>query len=320
MGYIIEDMYLAGIPQTILVGGLASRGIACHWTAGAPGRAGAVATARYFVNNTRNASYHEIWWWDGTTFGVLRIVPIDRAAHSMNPNQPPWEPVPLVREILGDKWWNPNSYSYTVSFAGMPEDLAAAIRSPGFVGYATRRIRELLAQETTISHPRPLFNHGEGQPSTRYDWGTELRPLIYAQLFGDPLPGMEDEMEFRNPIVTQEWDTVKNWLPGFTRPDGSTGTFTEVVRVKSIAEGTINGVDSRLLDYGPDHEALVIGRKGLANPGTRYVGAQIVEVVKEIPTGITQAQFDKAVADATLAGTEAGKTTEKSRLRSFLGL
>jgi hypothetical protein len=101
----------------------------------------------------------------------------------------------------------------------------------------------------------------------------------------------EDEMQFRNPIVTQDWDTVPGEASTFTRPDGSTGTFTAKERVKSIAEGTINGVDSRLLDYGPNHEALVIGRKGLTNPGPRIVGSPI-------PTGITQAQLDAAVAAA----------------------
>lgn len=179
-----------GMPQTALVGGLPSRGMAGHWSAGGPGRAGALATARFLIAEaSRNASYHELWWWEAATrtFGVLLLVHHWRAAHSMNPRPVsqggPYDPQPEVRRILGDKVGDPNAAAYAVSFAGMPADLEAALRWPAFVDGAVRRIYELLEQETTITIDHPIFTHGEAQPSTRYDWGTAMRPALYARLY-----------------------------------------------------------------------------------------------------------------------------------------
>ena len=194
--YVVEKHYLAGIPQTALVGGLPSRGIAAHWSAGAPGRRGALATAQFFVDRSdRNASYHELWWWDPTTgtFGVFLLVPADRAAHSMNPNPPPagpYAPNAEVRRILGDKVRDPNGAAYAISFAGMPADLEKALADPRFRTYARRRFAELRQQETTLV-PRPLFNHGWAQPSTRYDAGERLIPILYGEEADMPTPNME---------------------------------------------------------------------------------------------------------------------------------
>lgn len=190
MKYVVEQDFRSGIPQTWLAGGLKPRGLAGHWTAGAPGRRGALGTIRFFIDRAdRNASYHEIWWFEAPdTFGVIEIVRADRASHSMNPNQPPngpWEPNARVRRILGDKWWNPNSFSYSMSFAGMPEDLAAAMKYPAFIAGAQRRTRELMARFAGSLANDPLFNHGEGQPSTRRDWGTALRPAILGAMLPD---------------------------------------------------------------------------------------------------------------------------------------
>jgi hypothetical protein len=208
-------MFLAGIPQTVLPFQFAPRGIASHWTAGSPGRAGAVATALDFKNDPgRNASYHELHWWDASTrtFGVLQIVRGDRAAHSMNPNQPPpgqapserapWTPNALVKRILGDRWGDPNAYSYGVSFAGMPADLTAAMRDRRFIECEARRTRELMARYARSLAKRPLFNHGDGQPVDRRDWGPELRGAIYALIF----PEVDMKPVTLKP-VQQDWHT-----------------------------------------------------------------------------------------------------------------
>lgn len=182
----------------------------------------------------------------------------------MNPAPPSWSPNSLVREILGDRVWDPNAVSYAVAFAGMPADLAAAMKDRWFVLCAARRIRELLVQETTITHPRPLFNHGEGQPSTRYDWGTELRPAIYRELYGAAEPQEDEMITWR--AVEEDWDTANGSV--FWDGEGERKEFTGVHRVHSVAEST-DGV-YRLLDWGNGSEYLVALRKGLkAVPGTR---------------------------------------------------
>ena len=112
--------------------------------------------------------------------------------------------------------------------------------------------------------------------------------------------GVADDMIFRTPIVTQEWDTVPGKASTFTRPDGTTGYFSAKERVKTIAEGTIDGNDVRLLDYGTKHEALTIARGGLTNPGPRIVGSPNVTAATK--AGQTQG------ADAVL---EAAKVAAK---------
>jgi hypothetical protein len=280
---------------------------------------------------SRNASYHEIWYWDAAsqTFGVLRIVPANRAAHSMNPAQPPWAPNALVREILGDKWWNPNSFSYAVSFAGMPADLVAAMRHPAFVLGAARRTRELLAQETTITHPRPLFNHGEGQPSTRYDWGTELRPAIYAALSGATLPDTGVPMQLP--------EIIKRINGQFTRPlagkplhhqpvTGEEGAYHKAGGTEKLYPYAVVRGQSYGTDQGPRDDYLAF----VANDGARvpalgvdgYVAAIYAEPLQdvvvtetvEVPTGITQTQLSAAKAAARAAGIKAAAANAAATL------
>src|SRR5687768_7565439 len=202
--YRVEDNFRSGIPQTVFQYGAGPfRGISCHWTAGAPGRYGALGTVQFLIDNaSRNASYHEIWWWENKTFGVMRIVRPERASHSMNPTPPTWSPNTIVRNILGDKVGDPNRYSYSVSFAGMPVDMDRALTDPDFIAAATRRIRELQAQFKLGQST--LYTHGEGQPSTRYGWGTVLRPKIYA-VMATPPAAEEPNMLLRQ--VQQDWTT-----------------------------------------------------------------------------------------------------------------
>jgi len=213
MAYVIEDYFLTGIPQTL--GGGPFRGIACHWTVTPPGRDAAIATAKNFIATaaTRNASYHELWWWAGGTFGVLRIVKPDRAAHSMNPlpvsRGGAWAPNALVQRILGDKSWNPNMFSYAVSFVGYPADMSTAAADPAFVQNAARRIKELYVQFPSLAVD-PLFNHSDGQ-SNKSDWGSALRPKIYEVLG----TSVEEEMNLTN-IKLEAW-----------KPNGSNGVFRD---------------------------------------------------------------------------------------------
>lgn len=277
MLYVVEDYYLSGIPQTALVGGLASRGIGEHWSAGKPGREGARATARWFIDSAeRNASYHSLRWWEaGTrTYGVTRIVPSTRAAHSFNPNPPDWAPNAEVRRILGDRVGDPNAVTYATAFAGMPADLEAAMQDPYFVECEVRYRRELLAQEPTIEVERPLFNHGWGQPSTRSDAGPALIPAIYRALY--PETGGNE--------MGRPWrPRTETWTTGIGPDKGrfTVGTeekhFTEATEITTCLEQfeVVNGVlttplDRLLMALYPDPvsgpEVLVIPRSSLNSP------------------------------------------------------
>lgn len=303
--YKVETNYLAGIPQTAIQGGLKPRGIAMHWTAGNPGRAGALATARYFVTApSRNASYHILVYWDRAyrVFGVMWIVPVDRAAHSMNPGRPlPWEPNAEVRRILGDRWWDPNGVSLAVSFAGMPADLDLAMKDADFIrGYA-RLIRELSVIPSLDA--RPLFNHGWGQPSTRYDAGDRLIPAVYRELEGaGPItlpdtstPPQEVEMDFSK--GSHQVPKIVRLLGGSTLYKQATG---DDVHWKIPADLTI---DVELLHgFGGRWLGRRVGSGSAFFFGSEAIDqkAPIVRAVYPDPSDPTASQAAQAVAAAAV--------------------
>ena len=203
--YKIEDHFVAGIPQTAFIGGRGpTKGIAGHWTVGGTGRAGALGTVAYFINNPHlNASYHELWYWENKTFGVLRIVPPQNAAHSMNPAA--FNPNENTRRIMGEYVWDANRYAYAVSFCGSLSHLEAAMADSDFVAAAARRVKELQQQFASTISPNPLFGHYEIQPPpNKVDWGTVFSGKIYAAL---NVPASPEEPEMLLRQVQQDWTT-----------------------------------------------------------------------------------------------------------------
>lgn len=245
--------------------------------------------------------------------GVVSSVPDGHASGGINPGSSSWAPKAWLREHLSaEQIANPNYFTLNVCALGRrswfdangwPEEIIDGMA------------RSWVDEEARTGRPIVWTSHSDFQ-SNRSDCGAIATALVkkrYAQLTGKA--PMEIDMQFRNPIVTQDWDTVPGPASTFTRPDGTKGHFTAVERVRTVAEGTVDGVDSRLIDYGPNHEALVIARTGLTKPGVRIVGspvAQTVEVVKEVPTGLTDADV--------AAAKEAGIRQEKTRVRVVLGL
>jgi hypothetical protein len=201
----IETNYAKGIPQTAMAGGLRPTGLAIHWTAGGTGRKGALATIRHFQQTatTINASYHILAFWEKPNLTAMWIVTADRAAHSMNPakayvhsRDPAKEAVEKqrfaeVKRILGRDAYDPNAGSIAISFCGGPRDLDAALDDPEFV-QSFRALIVSLKKISTID-PNPLFNHGWLQPSTRYDAGERLIPLLYPP---PPPPPEDDELKW----------------------------------------------------------------------------------------------------------------------------
>ncbi len=305
-----EINHAAGVPQTI-VSGFAPRGLVWHWTAGAVGRAGALGTIQHFINTrtTVNASYAILFWHEhqaslACITVAMEIVPLNRASHSMAPTQTFVPKTGSAREVarfaevhrILTRDSDPNADVISASFCGMPADLAAAVKCPTFVADVRALAARLKAAVPTLD-AKPHFGHGWIQPITRYETdittgGADL--LIGPVLYPPTAEEGDDVIIFRNPIVTQTWDTIPN-ARAFTRPDGTTGFFTSVERVKTVAEFTKNGIDMRLIDYGPNHEALTIQRAGLTNPGTRIVGSP------EGADDATMAAAIKAAVDTALA-------------------
>jgi hypothetical protein len=309
VSYVEETILRAGVPQTVLSGGLQARGLAMHWTAGGTGRKGALGTLQFFIDRAdRNASYHGLVYWEllAKVLGVIWIVPLSRAAHSMNPAQPPngpWEPNAEVRRILGDLWWNPNSASVALSFCGMPADLDAAMASPAFVAAFAELVADVIADVPTLDQ-RPLFNHGWGQPSTRRDAGDRLIPALYAAL--------EDDMPKIIERITGQVALIERvGIPLHRSADSNSGSvYSKTTRATSVqpfavVEGGAYGIgdgktSNRYIAY--------VGTSGGA-----FFPAYVAEIYTRLkpiaaPSGFTQDELNAAAAKAAADAYENGQT------------
>lgn len=274
--YKIENNYKP-VPQTAFVGGRGpTYGIACHWTVGNPGRAGALGTINYFLANPGlNASYHELWWWENKTFGVMRIVPVANAAHSMNPASA--NPDAIARAAMASGIVDANRYAYAVSFCGSEAHLNPALQDPDFVRAAARRVRELMDQFKSTMTARPLFAHRNYQPPpNKIDWGTVFTGKIYEALATPE----GDEMRIWRP-KTQRWTTIVG-APFFIGNEKK--FFTSAVEVESFLESgeyvdgnwtTPSTTSFRLVRWPPiqgNDEVLEVPRLSLVAKGTGLPG------------------------------------------------
>lgn len=266
-----------------------SEGIIWHTTESADAsRASAVGTAIW--QKTNPGSYNFIIY-DG---GLLLTVPYLEASGGVNPASSAWAPgrFPFLRASLSAAAYaDPNAYLLNVAFSGK----TAVFRDQGIpvnmIETAVALTRWVEAQPWAT--PRLVHSGHQHWQSNRSDPSQKVLDLI-ARLYAP-----EHDMKFTNPIVTQDWDTVPGAASTFARPDGTAGYFTAAERVKSVAEGTVNGVNSRLLDYGPDHEALTIPRAGLTNPGLRIVGSPIPDA--QIAAALDSANKRTATVKSTAA-------------------
>jgi hypothetical protein len=120
-----------------------------------------------------------------------------------------------------------------------------------------------------------------------------------------PAPkGLTGEIVFRDPQVHQTWVVKQGAI--FTRANGTFGQFNLSVPVLSIVEMTVGGVDARLLDFGPDHEQLVIARSWLTDPGTRHVGfPDVAAEVRKATAPLAEqiGDLDEQIAQARIHAT-----------------
>lgn len=337
MTLVIEQDYRDGIPQTITANWDAL-GVGWHWTAGGTGRAGAESTIRHFINTrlTVNASYHILLYREGGKTFARWIVRPDRCAHSFNPSlalKPRTGDAreqarfAEVRRILGTRAWDPNSRAIAVSFCGMPADLKAALRDSEFVRDVQELARILERRPGIVD--RPHFGHGWIQPQTRYELdsttgGDDLMigPVIYGASVPDA--GTEEDMK----LIEYRPGTAK-LAPGAwvrARPGGVAEEESPLVVLGPNgyeARTFIGFVEGEMVDgsnrWGvyaitsgdPDRFAFTVESNVLE------VVPNVTEVVKEVPTGITQEQLDKAVADAKADERNRIAKAEADRVRSL---
>jgi hypothetical protein len=263
MSLVVETNYVPGIPQTAIPN-FAPTAVFHHWTAGGPGRQGALGTIQHFVNTryTTNASYHILTFVEDGHLVAMWIVPPSRAAHSLAPSQAfqynqnidvnvqnEW--FVEVARCLPTKANDPNAGCIAVSFCGMPADLEAALQDPHIVEDYRQLARDLEAIPSMVDGPH--VNHGWIQPLSRYDAGEELIPLL-APVSEDaeepapppppppPPPTREErlaaevvKLRARNPQAAAHWafsvmTQAKDGLP-LTREDRLAGEALYLRRV-----------------------------------------------------------------------------------------
>lgn len=338
MSLVVEQLYPAGVPQTAVYG-FSPPGVGWHWTAGGAGRVGWNGSVAHLINTrgTVNASYHAGFWAEHVAGHVVCktivqwIVPTTKAAHSVAPSQC-WQynaakdrtrqdvRFAEVRRILGAKAGDPNAAMIAIAYAGMPEGLQQDLECPVFRADVKDMADQLVEHPATDA--RPHFGHGWIQPISRYEM--DVTTDFIAMLYEQAEQPVEEEMLFWRP-VQQDWNTFAGTV--FYDGAGVKKVFTAPERVRSFAEDSTGRW--RLVQYGT--ETLLVDARGsqkegpglspIANTrvpatGFGYPPAQAVEVVteivKEVPTGITEeqlsAKYDEGVLD------------EKARVRKFLGL
>lgn len=347
MALKVEIDYRNGIPQTA-VPGFAPTGLVWHWTAGATGRAGAEATIRHFINTryTTNASYHILLFREGSTTVAKWIVPMSRAAHSMNPGAA-LKPktgsarerarIEEVKRILGSRATDPNAGSIAISFCGMPADLAAAMKDAGF-----RADVRALAQQL-IDHPnfivaRPHFGHGWVQPTTRYE--TDATPegadLLIASLYGeaslpDTSTGANDMYDwvalmkpasFKTTIAAgsaiRKRPRYKDAKVAAETLDFYAGRDSTITVIGTVEGDEYNGTVTWLA-YVLGDGGLRVTSAGNELPNRRApLEREVVkEVIKEVPTGISEEDVQQAQEAAAEAERARIAAAEAQRIKSI---
>lgn len=283
MSLRVETNFAFGIPKT-WVPGFGAVGIGGHWTAGGRGRAGALQTIQHFITTrwSVNASYHILVFREAGHTVAMWVVEPQAAAHSLAPSQAfqlnpahdqrrQLDRFAEVRRILGAKAADPNAAIIAISFCGMPADLSAALREPGFVDDMRQLIREISAIPTMAN--RPLFGHGWIQPITRYelDEAPGGPDMLIGHIYTEaPAPTPTPEEDDMPPVILRP--VKQRWLTGagdFTATSalasvkpggqfwmggpalGEMKLFTEPEEVRSIAE-TADGKWRLILYVTPD--------------------------------------------------------------------
>ncbi len=187
---IRRELARSGNPPSSAGNGTDFTAFLCHDTEGGTGRNGAIGTIRFLIDSAyRNASYHEIWWFEETLgqCGVIQVVPITRAAHSVNPFPPDYAPDSWALESLGH---DPNQQGYAVSIAGRVADVDRYSKNRVFLRFAHERFKDLqmLAPLSAVTRRVEHFRVNPVGPNLRTDWGQLLTPALGGLTIPSDLP------------------------------------------------------------------------------------------------------------------------------------
>jgi hypothetical protein len=242
----LREVFPKTVPSSVS-NGTPFKAYACHTTEGGVGRSGAYGTAEYLVSvaATRNASYHEMPWWNESskTGGVLILLPPTRAAHSIAPQPfsasglPLYQPDEWVRDCLGNTWWNPNQSVYALSIAGRTTDVARWCNDPLFLAFMRERFADLeKGFKIGLRAEHFRFN-----PRTRTDWGKILMQLLGGLEINEMAFSFADTLEpFAYGVIRANVEVYVT--PSFGAAHNSTGEVARRVKILIPVRGAVYSI------------------------------------------------------------------------------
>jgi hypothetical protein len=294
MAFPTDDLYLGPATFGKRRG---TEGLIWHTTeAAGTSRADAVGTAEW---QKRNPGSYNFIIYDG---GILLTVPYLEASGGVNPFSTSWSPyryAALQRELTPAAFADPNAFLLNVAFSGKTAVFRDVGMPPNMVDTARRLV------EWAEGLWGPMFHCGHFQWQTnRSDPSQKVLDLISA-------PAPEDDMALVNftPIVNRRAVIAKGAAarsqPAFdrndydagliaTEPNQRTRTATAWVDGTNLTLSTGTVYDARkrwLLTDSDSHGAIFYHERDVLD----------FQVIETVPTGLTQADVDAAVAAAVAA-------------------
>lgn len=264
-----------------------TEGVIWHTTEGTnASRTAAVATARWQATpGTTTGSYAWIIY-DG---GLLLTVPYLEASGGVNPGSSAWAPhrYPFLKQQLSAAAYaDPNAYLVNIAFSGK----TAVFRDVGIpdnmIATARRLVEWLedLFGRSMVQSGHLMYQTNRSDPSMR----------VLSLISGIPEGPVADIDTFKLETIRIDANANIRSAPA----DSASLLFKTASASTAVSVGTKNGY----------HAYWIESRKAWAYTSTQHnvlsaVPYQnTVEVIKEVPTGITQAQLDAARTSGAAAG------------------
>lgn len=226
--------------------------------------------------------------------GVISAVPDHHASGGINPGSPSWSPKVWLYSVLGrDQIANPNYFTLNIAAAGQ----RAYYDTNGWpAGIIDGMARSIIEEEQRIGRPVVITNHADFQ-TNRSDAGaiaTELVKARIAQLkAGTSVADIDTFI-----LETIRIDAAANIRSA--PADSASLLFRTGSASTALSIGTKNGYHA----YWIKDRAAWGYTSTQHNVLAREPYQNTVEVIKEVPTGITQQQL----LDASAAGFSAAKS------------